>query len=72
MTLHGIRMSAGARGRLIVQVPYSSDHVAKIKTVAGRRWHAKNGIGQFQGVVRLLANYWISFPDHFKKITAVH
>ena len=28
-------------GRLIVQLPHSPDHVAKIKTVAGRRWHAK-------------------------------
>ena len=32
----------------------------------------KNGIGQFQGVVRPLANCWISFPDHLKKVKAVH
>jgi hypothetical protein len=31
-----IRMRAGEDGRLIVHVPYSSDHVAKIKTVVGR------------------------------------
>jgi integron integrase len=26
---------------MIVPLPYSPDHVAKIKTVAGRRWHAR-------------------------------
>ena len=36
-----IRIKTGDAGRLIVQLPYSPDHVAKIKTVAGRRWHAK-------------------------------
>lgn len=36
-----IRVRPGEAGRLIVQLPYSPDHVAKIKTVAGRRWHAK-------------------------------
>ena len=41
MTLHGIRVGAGAWGRLIVQFPYSPDHVVKVKTVAGRRWHAQ-------------------------------
>ena len=41
MTLHGIRVGAGARGRLIVQFPYSPDHVVKIKTVAGCRWHVQ-------------------------------
>lgn len=35
-----IRIRPGADGQLIVQLPYSLDHVAKIKTVAGRRWHA--------------------------------
>ena len=34
-----IRISPGDEGRLIVRVPYSSDRVAKIKTVDGRRWH---------------------------------
>ncbi len=34
-----IRMKPGEEGRLIVHVPYSPDHVAKIKTVVGRRWH---------------------------------
>lgn len=36
-----IRISPGEAGRLIVQLPYfSPDHVAKMKTPAGRRWHA--------------------------------
>jgi hypothetical protein len=34
-----IRINPGEAGTLIVQLPYSPDHVAKIKTVAGRRWH---------------------------------
>lgn len=36
-----IRIKAGEAGTLIVQLPYSPDHVAKVKTVAGRRWHAR-------------------------------
>lgn len=36
-----IRIKPGEEGRLIVQLPYSPDHVAKIKTLAGRRWHAR-------------------------------
>lgn len=36
-----IRIMPGEDGHLIVQLPYSPDHVAKIKTVTGRRWHAK-------------------------------
>lgn len=36
-----IRVRPGESGRLIVQLPYSPDYVAKIKTVAGRRWHAR-------------------------------
>ena len=34
-----IQIKPGSPGRLIVRVPYSIDHVAKIKTVQGRRWH---------------------------------
>lgn len=34
-----IQIKPGAAGRLIVLVPYSTERVAKIKTVAGRRWH---------------------------------
>jgi hypothetical protein len=34
-----IRIRPGEDGRLIVQLPYSPDPVAKIKTVVGRRWH---------------------------------
>lgn len=36
-----IRIRPGQAGRLIVQLPYSLDHVAKIKSVAGCRWHPK-------------------------------
>ncbi|BFU95665.1 MAG: hypothetical protein NTNFB02_23870 [Nitrospira sp.] len=36
-----IRIRAGETGRLVVQFPYSPDDVAKIKSVPGRRWHAK-------------------------------
>lgn len=36
-----IEIKAGEAGRLIVQVPYAPERVAKIKTVAGRRWHPK-------------------------------
>jgi len=36
-----IRIKRGEAGTLIVQLPYSPDHVAKIKGVPGRRWHAK-------------------------------
>lgn len=36
-----IRIRPGEDGQLIVQLPYAPDHVAKIKTVAGRRWHVK-------------------------------
>ncbi len=36
-----IRVRPGEDGQLIVQLPYPPDHVAKIKTVAGRRWHAR-------------------------------
>ena len=34
-----IQIKPGAAGRLIVFFPYSAECVAKIKTVAGRRWH---------------------------------
>lgn len=33
-----IRIRPGADGRLIVHLPYSPERLAKIKTVAGRRW----------------------------------
>ncbi len=36
-----IRIREGEDGHLIVQLPYAPDHVAKIKTVPGRRWHTK-------------------------------
>ncbi len=34
-----IQIKPGEAGRLIVLVPYSPELVAKMKTVAGRRWH---------------------------------
>jgi integron integrase len=34
-----IQIKRGDAGRLVVLVPYSTERVAKIKTVAGRRWH---------------------------------
>jgi len=34
-----IRIGPGEEGRLIVRVPYAPERVAKIKTLAGRRWH---------------------------------
>ena len=34
-----IQIRRGEEGRLIVLLPYSQERVAKIKTVAGRRWH---------------------------------
>ncbi len=34
-----VQISPGEAGRLIVRFPYSPKCVAKIKTVAGRRWH---------------------------------
>lgn len=34
-----IRVEPGEPGRLIVHLPYSPERLAKIKTVAGRRWH---------------------------------
>lgn len=36
-----IRIRPGEDGQLIVQLPYSPDDVAKIKTVVGRGWHAR-------------------------------
>ena len=41
LTPETIQVRSGEGGRLIVRIPYSPDHVAKIKTVAGRRWHAQ-------------------------------
>ncbi|HXF92392.1 MAG TPA: integron integrase [Nitrospiraceae bacterium] len=39
MSAEPIRIRPGEEGRLIVQIPYSPERVAKIKTVVGRRWH---------------------------------
>ena len=34
-----IQIKPGGAGRLMVFMPYSTDLIAKIKTIAGRRWH---------------------------------
>lgn len=34
-----LQITPGDAGRLIVRIPYSSERVAKMKTIAGRRWH---------------------------------
>ena len=34
-----IQIRPGKAGELIVLVPYTPQHVAKIKTLAGRQWH---------------------------------
>ncbi|HWF62815.1 MAG TPA: phage integrase N-terminal SAM-like domain-containing protein [Nitrospira sp.] len=34
-----IQIRPGEDGQLIVQLPYSPDHVTKIETIVGRRWH---------------------------------
>ncbi len=39
MPANPIQIKPGGAGRLIVLLPYSSERVAKIKTVIGRRWH---------------------------------
>ena len=39
MSTAPIRIGPGEEGRLIVRVPYAPERVAKIKTLAGRRWH---------------------------------
>jgi hypothetical protein len=54
-----IRIKPGTDGLLIVELPYSPDHVAKIKTVAGRRWDAKERhwtIPQSDGTLGKLLN----------------
>ena len=34
-----IQVTAGESGRLVVHFPYSTERVAVIRTVPGRRWH---------------------------------
>ena len=60
-----IRIRPGEAGRLIVQLPYFPDHVAKIKTVLGRRWHAKEQhwtVPQGDGVLGKLLNLFPGKP----------
>ncbi len=37
--VRAIRIEPGGADGLVVRVPYSPEHVAKIKTLPGRRWH---------------------------------
>lgn len=65
MTPDAIRVRPGEGGRLIVQIPYSPDHVAKIKTVAGRRWHAHErhwSVPQGEGTLGQLLNLFPGKP----------
>jgi integron integrase len=65
MPLDPIRIRPGEAGKLIVQLPYSPDHVAKIKTVAGRRWHAKEQhwtVPQGDGTLGKLLNLFPGKP----------
>ena len=39
-----VEVGPGEAGRLIVRFPYSPERVAKIKTVAGRRWHPEGNV----------------------------
>lgn len=60
-----IRIKPGEAGTLIVQLPYSPDHVAKIKSVAGRRWHAKEQhwtVPQDDGTLGKLLNLFPGKP----------
>jgi len=48
-----------------VQLPYAPDHVAKIKMVAGRRWHAKEQhwtVPQGDGTLGTLLNLFLGKP----------
>lgn len=60
-----IRIKPGEAGTLIVQLPYSPDHVAKIKSVSGRRWHAKEQhwtVPQGDGTLGKLLNLFPGKP----------
>lgn len=60
-----IRIRPGEGGQLIVQLPYSPDHVTKIKTVPGRRWHAKEQhwtVPQGDGTLGKLLNLFPGKP----------
>jgi hypothetical protein len=43
MHLGPILIKRGEAGRLLVQVPYTRERVAKIKTILGRRCHQRLG-----------------------------
>jgi hypothetical protein len=60
-----IRIKPGEDGQLIVQLPYFPDHVAKIKTVPGRRWHQQEKhwtVPQGDGVLGKLLNLFPGKP----------
>ena len=39
-----IKISSGEKGWLRVRLPYAPERVAKIKTIAGRRWDGAEGL----------------------------
>lgn len=57
-----IQSRAGEEGRLIVRIPYSPDHVAKIKTVVGRRWHQQEKHWTVPRTDRTIAQVLALFP----------
>ncbi|MEX5281950.1 integron integrase [Nitrospira tepida] len=57
-----IRIRPGAEGKLIVYVPYSADRVAKIKTVAGRRWHQQEKHWTVPHTDHIIAQVLALFP----------
>ena len=65
-----IRMRPGEEGRLIVHVPYSPDHVAKIKTVVGRRWHQQEKHWTVPRTDRTIAQVLALFPGEPVEVDA--
>jgi hypothetical protein len=63
-------MRPGEEGRLIVHVPYSPDHVAKIKTVVGRRWHQQEKHWTVPRTDRTIAQVLALFPGEPVEVDA--
>ena len=65
MSTAPIRIGPGEEGRLIVRVPYAPERVAKIKTLAGRRWHQQEQywtVPQTNGAVTHLLTLFAGEP----------
>lgn len=58
-----IRIGPGEVGRLIVRLPYSPECIAKIKTVAGRRWHQEKRCWTVPHIPDTLARLLALFAD---------